>query len=187
MEISDIYQGRTVSGILRRIREKWRVYDHERLSIYSLTEEQKKFFFVRIVGAGPELSYANVPMLLQLPADTDLSALKSQLEVVIDNHPYLKVRFTENPDPRAEERDKDGARRDDTIPAAVALVQGKPLDRDSLIRPYNLLGKENLYRAALYDTENEGKFLFMDFHHVLIDEASFGIMVSDLKAQPRDK
>ena len=98
-----------------------------------------------------------------------------------------KGRLAELQKELAEERDKYVARRDDTIPAAVALLQGQPLDRDSLIRPYNLLGKENLYRAALYDTENEGKFLFMDFHHVLIDEASFGIMVSDLKAQSRNK
>lgn len=74
------------------------------------------------------------------------------------------------------------ARRDDTIAAEVSLVHVQSLDRDGLIRPYNLLGNENLYRAVLYDTEDAGKFLYLDFHHILIDEASWLVMLDDLKA-----
>ena len=56
-------------------------------------------------------------------------------------------------------------------PEKDALAQVQKLDRDGLIRPYNLLSDENLYRAVLYDTAEEGKYLFLDFHHILIDEA----------------
>ena len=104
-EISDIYQGRSVSGILSQRRGERRFYGFERLSVYPLTEEQKKFFFVSGIGARPEISYGNVPTLLQLPDDTDLAKLQAMLAQVIDNHPYLKVRYTENPDPQAEARE----------------------------------------------------------------------------------
>ena len=179
---ADIYRGRTVSGILNESREKRRFYDYDRLKTYPLTEEQKKFFFLSDLGARPEISYGNVSWLFQLPADTDLQRLQSMLTQVIDNHPDLKVRYTENPDPHAEAREWYVARRDDTIAAEVSLVHVQSLDRDGLIRPYNLLGNENLYRAVLYDTEDEGKFLYLDFHHILIDEASWLVMLDDLKA-----
>ena len=74
------------------------------------------------------------------------------------------------------------ARRDDGIPAEVNLIHARKLDREGLIRPYNLLGNENLYRAVLYDTQDEGKYLYLDFHHILVDEASFLVMFDDLKA-----
>ena len=181
-EVSDIYRGRTVSGILNESREKRRFYGYDRLTTYPLTEEQKKFFFLSDLGARPEISYGNVSWLFQLPADTDLQRLQSMLTQVIDNHPYLKVRYTENPDPHAEAREWYVARRDDTIAAEVSLVHVQSLDRDGLIRPYNLLGNENLYRAVLYDTVDAGKFLYLDFHHILIDEASWLVMLDDLKA-----
>ena len=165
-EISDIYNGRTVSGILKEAHAKRRVYDYDRLSIYPLTEEQKKFFFVPDVGARPELSYANVPLLFRLPEDTDLEKLQKMLTKVIDNHPYLKVRYIENPDPRANAEDWFVARRDDSIQAEVSLVRTHKLDQDSLIRPYDLLGNENLYRAVLYEVDEGAPYLFWDFHHI---------------------
>ena len=57
--------------------------------------------------------------------------------------------------------------------------------KSGLVRPFDILS-DQLFRIEIYKTES-AVYLFMDFHHVLIDEASFGIMVSDLKAQPRDK
>lgn len=180
-EISDIYNGRTVSGILKEAHAKRRVYDYDRLSIYPLTEEQKKFFFVPDVGARPELSYANVPLLFRLPEDTDLEKLQKMLTKVIDNHPYLKVRYIENPDPRANAEDWFVARRDDSIQAEVSLVRTHKLDQDSLIRPYDLLGNENLYRAVLYEVDEGAPYLFWDFHHIIYDQESLLVLAEDVK------
>ena len=180
-EISDIYNGRTASGILKESREKRRFYGYDRFSVYPLTEEQKKFFFVTDMVACPEISYANVPLLLQLPETADLERLKSMLMQIIDNHPYLKVRYMENPDPSEAAEERYVVRRDDTIPAEVSLIRVQKLDKDKLIRPYNLLGDENMYRVALYETESGEKYLFLDFHHIVIDGESNFILFKDMK------
>lgn len=181
-EVGDIYNGRTPSGILNESRGKRRFFGFEPQSLYPLTEEQKKFFFVSDMGARPEISYANVPMLFRLPDDADLEALRSMLLQIIDNHPYLKVRYLENPDPHAEAAEWYVAKRDDQIPADVVLVRTQRLDKESLIKPYNLLGDENMYRATLYEVEGSEKYLFWDFHHILIDAESTLAMTEDLKA-----
>lgn len=180
-EVNDIYQGRTVLGILNGRRGKRRFLGFERLGIYPLTDEQKKYFFVSDIGARPEISYGNVATLFHLPADEDLERLKSMLIQVIDNHPYLRVRYRESPDEHAEPTEWYVAMRDDAIPAEVFLIHAQKLPRSEMVQPYNLLGDENLYRVVLYDTEEEGKYLYLDFHHILVDEASCLIMFDDLK------
>ncbi|MEE1158502.1 MAG: condensation domain-containing protein, partial [Atopobiaceae bacterium] len=137
--------------------------------------------FVSDIGARPEISYGNVATLFHLPADEDLERLKSMLIQVIDNHPYLKVRYRESPDEHSEPTEWYVAMRDDAIPAEVFLIHAQKLPRSEMVQPYNLLGDENLYRVVLYDTEEEGKYLYLDFHHILVDEASCLIMFDDLK------
>jgi surfactin family lipopeptide synthetase A len=103
------------------------------------------------------------------------------LTKVIDNHPYLKVRYIENPDPRANAEDWFVARRDDSIQAEVSLVRTHKLDQDSLIRPYDLLGNENLYRAVLYEVDEGAPYLFWDFHHIIYDQESLLVLAEDVK------
>lgn len=180
-ELSDIYNGRTVIGIISEADKKMRVDTLKCQTIYPLTEEQKKFFFTQEVGARPELSYANVPMLFQIPDDTDMQLLQVNLIRIINNHPYLKVRFCENTDEANYPDEWFVALRDDTIPAEVKLFHQDKIDKKTLIKPYNLIGDENLYRISLYELENGEKYIFLDFHHVLYDGQCLMIMIDELK------
>lgn len=178
-ELSDIYSGRTPAGMIEVSGIKKKFGSLPKRNMYPLTEEQKKFFFVEEMGARPEVSYGNVPMLFRLPEDTDMERLCGMLRRIIDNHPYLKVRFRKNPDLYSDPNEWYVAERNDSIPAEVHLYHTEP-DKGSLIRPYNLLGNENLYRVWLYETEAGDKYIFLDFHHILYDGESLMIMIQEL-------
>ena len=172
-EIRDIYQGRTAEGILKNSLHKRRITGLVPRPFYPPAAEQKKFFSEDSPDR-PEVSYSGIPSLYRLPGDTDLITLRERLIRIVDNHPYLKVRYCRDA--------QEGiiAKRDDTIPACVEIVHTDLPDPSSLIRPYNLLGDENLYRITLYQTENGEKYLYCDFHHILMDAVSFRIMGEDM-------
>ena len=182
-EIRDIYQGRTPRGIVKLSSLKRRVRSFKKQSIYPLSEEQIKFFYddrrERIVDTA-DMSFSNVPWLFRLPPDTDLEALRSMLLNVVDNHPYLKARFRRDETRSDKSREQFVALRDDSISACVNLVETREFDKSQLVKPFNLLGNENLYRINLYDVQGIEKYLFMDFAHILIDAVSFRILANEL-------
>ena len=181
-ELRDIYLGRTVEGILRFSSQNRKLCGFEKRSAYPIPEEQKKYFFSATgdYEVNPRESSANVPSLLRLPQEMDLEVLREKLKLLIDNHPYLKVRFARTTDPAGSHQIE--AIRDDSLPAKVSLLYTDRLDRDSLIRPFDLLGEENLYRVTLFDVLGREKYLFYDFHHILVDGASLTIAARDMKA-----
>ena len=173
-EIRDIYQGRNAEGILKSSQHKRRIVGIPPRPVYPLAADQNKFFSNNSPDR-PEVSYSNVPALYRLPPETDLEALRAMLIRIVENHPYLKVRYA-----------RDGqagivARRNDGIPTHVELLHTEKLNPASLIQPYNLLGNEDLYRIALFETQAAEKYLFYDFNHILMDAVSFRIMGKDLR------
>ena len=103
----------------------------------------------------------------------DLSRLREAVIQTINAHPYVKTTFF-----LSEEGEIRAKRRDDLLPA-VEIVETDALP-NNLVRFFDLTGGD-LYRACIYKT-TEGNYLFLDFHHILCDGTSEGILLEDINA-----
>lgn len=138
---------------------------------YPLTKTQMGIF---IECSTSEVSVAyNIPALFRLGAGVDPERLASAVKAAIDAHPYAKTTLF------ADAEGNIRARRNDDVPAAVAIER---LDRipsdDDLVKPFRLL-ESPLYRASVILTP-EGNYLFLDFHHIISDGTSEAILLSDI-------
>ncbi len=137
---------------------------------YPLTQTQNGIFVE--CAANPESTIYNIPFLFRLGSGVDLPRLKKALEETVAAHPYIKTTLY---------MDEEGGiwqKRNDTVPFAAEIKDR--LCREELVRPYRLLG-DRLFRTALFDTE-EGKYLFLEFHHIISDGTSCGIFLRDMNA-----
>ena len=101
-----------------------------------------------------------------------MEKLKSALKKVVEAHPYLSVSFE-----KAENGDI-VAVKNRTASVIIPIKNEEP-QMEELVRPFDLLSKEPLYRCCLFDHEN-GKYLFLDTHHIISDGASISILLEDI-------
>lgn len=137
-------------------------------SDYPITQSQIGIFIECV--AAPNTTIYNIPVLVKLGDGVELPRLKTAIEKAIHAHAYVKTTlFT----------DRGGnvrAKRNDTLPVAVSVIRCDALPEESaLVRPFALL-EEPLYRIAIYTTA-DGNYLFMDFHHIICDGTSEGILM----------
>ena len=106
----------------------------------------------------PTLAY-NLPLLVPLGKDGSFEKTEKALETILANHPHLNVRLSL----------AKGEVVKSIVDTPLKLVEEKTkkLLRDELVQPFELLDAP-LYRFRYFDT-GEGKYLFCDFHHVLMD------------------
>ncbi|MCI9174037.1 MAG: amino acid adenylation domain-containing protein [Lachnospiraceae bacterium] len=135
---------------------------------YPLTQTQNGIFVE--CAANLDSTIYNIPFLFRLGEQVDLHRLKQAVEQTVEAHPYIKTRLymDENGDIWQE-------RRDDA-PFEAEIKDS--LNREELVRPYQLLGGQ-LFRISLYD-DREGKYLFLEFHHIISDGTSCGIFIQDM-------
>ena len=116
----------------------------------------------------------NTPFLYRLDAAVDMERLRAALEKVILAHPVLSMTLR---------RDGDGnIRAVRHAPEHIDIpVEDAQPPAEQLVRPFDLISGEPLYRAGLYDTQ-AGKHLFLDIHHIASDGVSLGILLNDLDA-----
>ena len=114
----------------------------------------------------------NIPYLYKLDDKIDIIRLRDALERVILAHPYLSMTLD-----RTAVGEVQAVRH---VPERVDIPVLDTLPTmDKLIRPFDLISGESLCRMELYDTA-EGKYLFMDIHHIAADGASLDILLEDL-------
>lgn len=137
---------------------------------YPLTQTQNGIFVE--CAANPGSTIYNIPFLFRLDEKVELSRLKKAVEETVAAHPYIKT--TLFMDEKGDIRQK----RNDDAPFAAEIKNR--LCREELVRPYQLL-EERLFRIELYETA-EGKYLFLEFHHIISDGTSCGIFIRDMNA-----
>lgn len=135
---------------------------------YPLTQTQNGIFVE--CAANPGSTIYNIPFLFRLAETVELPRLKKAIEETVEAHPYIKTTLSMDADGEIRQR------RNDQAPFAVEIKDC--LNREELVRPYELMG-ERLFRISLYDTP-EGKFLFLEFHHIISDGTSCGIFIRDM-------
>ena len=164
----DLKEHNTVEKLEQLLKEGSHLQTFERQELYPLTQTQNGVFVE--CAANPESTIYNIPFLFRLGENVDLQRLKRAIEKAVEAHPYIKTTVYMD-----ESRDIWLKRNDD---APFTLEVSDCLDRENLVKPYQLLG-DRLFRIRLYDTA-EGKYLFMEFHHIISDGTSCNIFIEDM-------
>ncbi|MBR0070630.1 MAG: amino acid adenylation domain-containing protein, partial [Synergistaceae bacterium] len=142
--------------------------EHEILQSYPLSASQQGVFIDTIANNGTTIY--NIPFLFHLGDEIDINRLHEALKKVIEAHPYLKVRLSMNEDGEIHQI------RDDTSALNISVLN--TFEPEKLLSPFDVL-KENLARFSIHDSP-QGKYLFMDLHHLIADGTSIMILLEDL-------
>lgn len=137
---------------------------------YPLTRTQSGIFVE--CAANPGSTIYNIPFLFRLDEKVELPRLKKAAEETVAAHPYIKTTLF------MDEKGDIWQKRNDNVPFEAEIKDH--LCKEELVRPYQLLG-ERLFRIELYGTK-EGKYLFLEFHHIISDGTSCGIFIRDMNA-----
>ena len=107
------------------------------MEIYTLTQTQLGIYFDCLKY--PDSTIYNIPCLYRLSAQVDMERLAKALKKVVEAHPYLSVFF--------EKADNGDIVAVKNKAAAITFpVKNEEPQTDTLIRPFDLLSKEPLYR-----------------------------------------
>ena len=116
----------------------------------------------------------NIPCLYKLGGSVDMGRLHDAIVCAFKAHPFLFTTLRQGDD--GEVRAVRNAPGDFDIPVGRALPPVR-----ALVRPFDLNSVEPLFRVGLYDAP-DGKYLFMDMHHIVSDGASLDILMEDIAA-----
>ncbi|MBR4576904.1 MAG: AMP-binding protein, partial [Clostridia bacterium] len=136
--------------------------------LYPLSRTQLGILSESLSAAGT--TKYHIPRLYQLDDRVDIPRLQNAVHRAISAHPCLSMTlvYDENGEPMA--------RRSDGNIIEAELLDHLP-GTDALIVPFDLSGK--LCRAAVIDSP-EGKYLFLDMHHIICDGTSVRILLEDI-------
>ncbi len=164
----DLKEHDTVEKLEKFLAGSNREETFEKQELYPLTQTQNGIFVE--CAANPGSTIYNIPFLFRLGENVDLQRLKKAIEETVEAHSYIKTTLT---------LDDDGdiwQKRNDEL-AFEAEICGE-LHKEDLVRPYQILG-DRLFRIQLFDTA-DGKYLFLEFHHIISDGESCGIFLRDM-------
>lgn len=123
-----------------------------------------------------EAAYNN-PRLYKLGKEVDLPRLAMAVERVVEAHPHINTRLSVNEEgiPVQHRTGPEYRQSIETLTDA-AFTSLVP----ELVQPFDLLS-DRLFRIRLIRTDSAA-YLFMDFHHIIYDGTSSGVLLQDLEA-----
>lgn len=159
---------------LAKLCEAYHQNELEKLDFYPLSQTQMGIY-AECMNRQGEVAYNN-PLLLQLPLNIPMERLTEAIQHTIAAHPYVTTRISLNSQDEPQQTRPENA---DFHPVVEMIKEDDFQElKDELIQPYNLL-KDDLFRIRLFKTE-KSVYLFIDFHHIIFDGASFEIFIDDL-------
>lgn len=130
---------------------------------------QQRSLFIDF-NVNPNSVRYNVPVLYKLPDEVCLERLTDALYKLVGKHDALRVKFS-----------MEGTEIYQTIYNNIEFnvdrLNGTP-KLNELIRPFNLK-LELPFRFSII-SDNKEKWLFMEFHHIVVDGSSLNLIISDL-------
>ena len=123
----------------------------------------------------PKGTAYNIPVLLPLPAQTDLDRLEKALRVTVQAHPNFLSTFHAGKDGTVTRSLPAGDGEE--LPVHISRLTGRP-EIEKLVRPFEDTEGE-LCRFALIDNGEE-KYLFFDIHHILFDGTTVNLFLQEL-------
>lgn len=114
-----------------------------------------------------------VPALYKLPVNIDVIKLKLALETVIKGHQYILSKIVLHDDILMMQPG-------DFSENIVEIREINNLDevRPTFCRTMDLMN-DRLFRMEIYKTP-EANYLYLDFHHIIIDGSSWGFLMSEI-------
>ncbi len=164
----DLKENATVERLERFLAGSVREEHFEKQEAYPLTQTQNGIFVE--CAANPGSTIYNIPFLFRLGEDVDLGRLKKALEETVEAHPYVKTTLY------LDDNGDIWQKRNDDLPFTAEICD--TMCREELVKPYQILG-DRLFRIQIFDTA-EGKYLFLEFHHIISDGESCGIFLRDM-------
>lgn len=141
---------------------------------YAISKTQEGIFVESI--ANPGTTIYNMTVFLKIDDSINVNKLEEAVKAAIDAHPYMNAVIG------MDEKTNDiYAKKNDNTDYNVEICQVKNLpDKNTLVKPFSLLGK-CLYRVKIFDTSEDGKYLFLDMHHIIGDGTSLVILLKDIE------
>lgn len=164
----DLKEHNTVEKLEQLLKGSAQAEVFEKQEMYPLTQTQNGIFVECAANTGSTIY--NIPFLFRLGEKVDLLRLKQAIEETVEAHSYIKTTLC------MDDNGDIWQKRNDELPVEIEIQ--KELHREELVKPYQILG-DQLFRIKLYDTA-EGKYLFMEFHHIISDGESCGIFLRDM-------
>lgn len=164
----DLKDHDTVEKLEKFLTESSQEEVFEKQEMYPLTQTQNGIFVE--CAANPGSTIYNIPFLFRLGENVDMQRLKKAVEETVEAHPYIKTTLILDDDGEIWQK------RNDELPFEAEIY--KELHKEELVRPYQILG-DRLFRIQLFDTP-EGKYIFLEFHHIISDGESCGIFLRDM-------
>ena len=144
------------------------------LDRYPISKTQEGIFVECI--ANPDTTVYNMPFLLKIDNALDVNKLKKAIVDAINAHPYAKATINMDND-----TNEIYAKRNDNADVNVEVRELDRLpDKKTLVKPFALTNK-TLYRFVIFDTKKDGKYLFMEMHHIIGDGTSLVILLNDIE------
>ena len=168
-----IYENRTPRKIAEACTHTEQV-SYEIQKDYPLSQTQLGIYAECMSQQGNAL-YNNA-MLFKLAADIDTDRLARAFEAVVQAHPYIKTRLFVDDEGHPRQR------RNDEEPYQQSIEHLRERDflklKPQLEQPFLLL-RDQLFRIRIIKTD-ENVYLFIDFHHIILDGTSLNVLFSDL-------
>ncbi|MCP4215720.1 MAG: AMP-binding protein, partial [bacterium] len=158
-------------------------------SFYQVSSVQRRLFFLQQLD--PENKSYNMPRIMMLEGDYDVSHLESTLTALIDRHESLRTSFRVEGDLPVQvvhapgsvvfkgERKTLEMGEEVDLPTVHALVE-------EFIRPFDLTVAP-LMRVAFVTVDAGRLIVMMDTHHIISDGVSQGVFISDFLALYKGK
>lgn len=144
------------------------------LEKYPISKTQEGIFVECI--AKPDTTVYNMPVLLKIDDAIDSIKLKNAIVEAINAHPYAKATITMDND-----TNEIYAKRNDDADVNVEIKNVDKLpDKHTLTKPFALMNK-SLCRFNIFNTKYEGKYLFIEMHHIIGDGISLVILLNDIE------
>ncbi|YBV93674.1 amino acid adenylation domain-containing protein (plasmid) [Bacillus sp. PK9-021] len=130
---------------------------------------QQKSLFVEF-NLNPNSVRYNVPLLIKVEGEISIEKLTDALHKIVKRHDALRVQFSMS----GTEVFQNIV---DNADFKITHLEGSP-DLKELIKPFNLLA-ELPFRFVIIE-DKDCTWLFMDFHHIVVDGASLSVIINDL-------
>ena len=172
VKVADVFDHGTVRELEQLISDAVEETTHELREAYPLSQTQAGIFVECL--RFPDTTAYNIPYLYKLDNDVSIERLREALQKTLVAHPYLFMTVRRNDDGEIL------AVRNEPQVAELAVRSELPKVQD-LVRPFDLTGGEQLFRVELFDTA-DGKYLFVDTHHIVSDGESLDILFNDVES-----
>ncbi|MBZ9770994.1 non-ribosomal peptide synthetase [Mesorhizobium sp. CO1-1-8] len=121
----------------------------------------------------------NLPVLFTVSANLDLDRLRRAVETVVDRHAVLRGTFHPEGDRWVQRFDEKA--RVEIAERQIAAGADLETAARAAVEPFDLQ-RGPLLRLVLFSEGSAHRMLLIDFHHIVIDEASLRIVLRELAA-----